>query len=127
MKKTGTTTPSNADESSPSPVQEYVSGRTPRQLIAIPVGRSPLITVKKDKPPNNALSKSLPIQGKNVSPPGKSRPNCKLTPLWKNGTYTASRESPSPVNPGTMYTPITVRTQLLTLRRSPRSKTVEQI
>lgn len=126
MKKTGTTTPSNADESSPSPVQEYVSGRTPRQLIAIPVGRSPLITVKKDKPPNNALSKSLPIQGKNVSPPGKSRPNCKLTPLWKNGTYTASRESPSPVNPGTMYTPITVRTQLLTLRRSPRSKTVEQ-
>lgn len=126
MKKTGTTTPSNADESSPSPVQEYVSGRTPRQLIAIPVGRSPLITVKKDKPPNNALSKSLPIQGKNVSPPGKSRPNCKLTPLWKNGTYTASRESPSPVNPGTMHTPITVRTQLLTLRRSPRSKTVEQ-
>lgn len=102
MKKTGTTTPSNADESSPSPVQEYVSGRTPRQLIAIPVGRSPLITVKKDKPPNNALSKSLPIQGKNVSPPGKSRPNCKLTPLWKNGTYTASRESPSPVNPGTL-------------------------
>lgn len=64
VKKTGTTTPSNADESfSPSPVQEYVSGRTPRQLIAIPVGRSPLTTVKKDKPPNNALSKSLPIQG----------------------------------------------------------------
>lgn len=69
---------------------------------------------------------SLSIQGKNVSPPGKSRPNCKLTPLRKNGTYTASRESPSPINPGTMYTPITVRRQLLTLRRSPRSKTVEQ-
>lgn len=51
------------------------------------------------------------LLGKNVSPPGKSRPNCKLTPLWKNGTYTASRESPSPVNPGTMYTPITVRTR----------------
>uniref|UniRef100_K1RGA1 Uncharacterized protein n=1 Tax=Magallana gigas TaxID=29159 RepID=K1RGA1_MAGGI len=82
---------------------------------------------RKQLVPSRFLSDTeIDSEGKNVSPPGKSRPNCKLTPLWKNGTYTASRESPSPVNPGTMYTPITVRTQLLTLRRSPRSKTVEQ-